>query len=115
MDAHGTHGRGTTAYTPEQYKAVLTLLRVASSRGEYLTVDEVHTATGLLGNTVRAIISAADGTDILLGGTGAKGYKVAATQEEAEEYSYKLSRQLATTARRLHKRAALAKVMWPTP
>jgi hypothetical protein len=59
---------GSQAFTPEQYAKVLNALRRLTKGGRATSVALLAEDVRMGGRTVRAIVAAADGVDILLGG-----------------------------------------------
>lgn len=94
--AQGIHGSGARSFDDDQYRRVVEAIRRGSG-----TVEQITLATGVPGRTVREIVSAADGVDILLGGDG-NGYRLAETREDSE----RLSSRLESQAQRMYARVA---------
>lgn len=106
--AQGIHGVGPSSYTADQKARVIDCVRDYNEQvGIAPTVAEVASATGLRGNTIRAIMSAADGVDLLLGGNG-NGYKLAANSAEVEKLTMRLESQIAKMQERVIRRRELA-------
>ncbi len=103
--AQGVHGVGSAEYTPEQYDFVV---KIFKSMPCPVTVAQLHQATGEKGLTVRQIISAADGVDILLGGSGAHGYERATTREEADRLTRRFQSQATKMWNRISRRESAA-------
>ena len=93
----GNHGSGGSEYTADQYGKVVAFLE---EQTRMVTAEDICSATGVGGRTVRAILSDADGVDfVLILGDG--GYGVASSIDEVEPGS----RRLASQARRMAERA----------
>lgn len=99
----GIHGAGKRSYEPEQYRAVVDLIR-ALGEGETLTVADVSRRTGVGGRTVREIVSAADGRAFLLGGDGNSGYRLAGSSEDAAQLTRRYTSQAQRMTERLLRR-----------
>jgi len=107
--AQGVHGAGNRGYNVDQYKAVVRTM-LAAEPGTVLTVEQLSAATGVPGRAIREILSKADGVDVILGGDGNAGYKVAVSRADAERMTSRLGSQVKTMADRLARRKA-----WPWP
>lgn len=102
MESQGIHGTGTNNYTPEQYALVCAIVRRATVDIP-ITVAQLAEATKLSGNTIRAIVRAADGVEFVLGASS-QGYKVATTALEAERGTWKLTSQILSMKQRAKRR-----------
>lgn len=102
----GVHGSGSRDFKAKQYRAVVDMLKNLPA-GARVTVEDVAVQTGVSGRAVREIVSAADGVDILLGGDG-NGYQLAASLEEAQRLTLRLSSQASRMAARVERRNAKA-------
>lgn len=102
----GVHGSGGRDYSPAQYRLVVDAIK-AIPDGHAVTVELVSNATGVPGRTVREVISAADGVDILLGGEG-NGYRRATCPSDAERLTRRYESQVRRMAERVERRRAWA-------
>ena len=103
--SQGVHGSGGRGYSPAQYAAVVEAVKRVGGYGEALTVERISDATGIAGRTVREVLSAADGVDVLLGGDG-QGYRLAADPSDAERLTLRYESQLRRMAERVERRRA---------
>jgi hypothetical protein len=101
--AQGIHGSGTREFTQADVERV----RKALSRDTHLTVAQLAGMTGCEGRTVRAVLSALDGEELLLAG-GDDGYKIATSWDEAEPLTRRLDSQARKMAARVERRRRLA-------
>lgn len=97
--SQGVHGSGTRIYSPEQYRRVVGVI-LALADGETITVENLSAETGIPGRSVREIVSAADGIDVLLGGDG-NGYRRALDAADAQRLTLRFDSQ----ARRMRERS----------
>lgn len=106
--AQGVHGVGSAEYSQDQYVRV-----VAAFLGQAgpVTALELHRLTGVPGLTVRQIMSAADGVDFLLGGSGADGYRRASSPEDAARLTARFRSQIGRMAARAERRQAFVERM----
>lgn len=100
METQGIHGTGKTNWKPYEYNIVCALVRATRVP---ITVGTIAAVTGLKGNTIRAILSHADGREFVLGG-GNKGYVVASTHMEAQAMDNRLFSQIAAMTDRVNRR-----------
>lgn len=100
----GIHGGGTTKYTAEQSNIVWTLITLGTMFDTPYTVADLHDATGLEGNTIRAIVRDGDGTNMILGGNANEGYRLAANEDDANEYTERLENQIRAMRVRIDRR-----------
>lgn len=103
--AQGIHGSGGRGYDWRDLAVVRDILSHTTPRAA-LTVEDIHLATGVLGRTVRQIVSDIDGLDFLLGGTD--GYFVSEYQEDAAPLTHALQSQVDTMRFRLDRRTGFA-------
>ncbi len=109
--AHGIHGTGTTTYTEAQSTLITALVRALNTRSIVPTVGELAEATGMKGNTIRAIMSEADGNTLLLGGNGV-GYQIARAAEEGDKLTARLESQINSMQERVDRRRRYASHHW---
>lgn len=106
--AQGVHGVGSAEYTEAQYALVVSTFKLLSAHGP-VTALALHQATGIAGLTLRQIMSAADGVDFLLGGSGADGYRIAASAAEATRLTQRFGSQVRKMAGRIQRRRRMAR------
>lgn len=106
--AQGVHGVGSAEYTEAQYAFVVAAFKSMAAHGP-VTALALHQATGVPGLTLRQIISAADGVDFLLGGSGAGGYALATTAAEATRLTQRFGSQVRKMATRIQRRRRMAR------
>jgi hypothetical protein len=108
--SHGVHGSGSREYSPRAYALVVAALKRLGD-DEPITVTALSEQTGVPGRAVREIVSAADGVDILIGGSGVSGYTVARTRRQAAIVTAKLTSQARRMAERSERRVAFAALL----
>lgn len=83
MPANGFRGRdtGSREFTPDQRREVLQTLSEMSDGGKFVRAEDLTDLTGVGGRTIRAIVNAASGRDLVILTTDL-GYKIAETYEE---------------------------------
>lgn len=91
-------GQGSREYTPEEYRRVVAHLR--RNGQEVVRYEDLSRELGVLGRTLRAILSDADGVEFVLL-TGDAGVACAGWLEEAERGTARMRSQ----ARRMLERA----------
>jgi hypothetical protein len=103
--AQGLHGSGSRDFDwREQRKVVDAVLR--AQRSAPLTVEDLVARTDIPGRTVRAVLSAVDGVEFLLGGTG--GYFVCEYADDGDSLSAALRSQITAMTIRLERRDGMA-------
>lgn len=109
-EAQGIHGTGTTRYTAVERNFVIACVIAGTIHNTPVTVADIAEATGLRGNTIRKIMSDADGVDLLLGGTG-NGYIVSSIVEGGAQLTQRLESQVAAMQARIDRRKLYAATM----
>src|SRR5689334_14785934 len=99
--AQGVHGVGSAEYGDDEYRRVVAAF--LAHRGS-VTAAQLHLETGVPGLTLRQIMSAADGVDFLLGGSGADGYRRAETAEDANRLTERFASQVGKMSARILRR-----------
>lgn len=108
--AQGVHGVGSAEYDPAQYALVVRTFKRLAAHGP-VTALALHQATGVPGLTLRQIMSAADGVDFLLGGSGAVGYQLASDAAEATRLTQRFGSQVRKMAGRIQRRRRMARAL----
>jgi hypothetical protein len=104
--AQGLHGAGSREYDSRQASHVLEAIHSSTGRGESLTVEDLVARTDVPGRTVRAILSDADGVELLLG--SAAGYFVCEFADDGDPLTRSLRSQIAAMSARVERRERYA-------
>lgn len=115
--SQGVHGSGRTTYTPWEYVAIVQYLQKQPPMEERTVLvitdlfkDLFQSPPSFGGNTIRKIVhDAEDVGDLLLGGTGADGYRIAQSPEDAQLYSAHLRLQVKSVQTRIRQRERFIK------
>lgn len=106
--AQGVHGVGSGTFNDDQYARVVAAFKemIRTGSNHPVTALDLHVRTKVPGLTVRQIMSAADGVDFLLGGTGAGGYSCAEDPDDSDRLTARFQSQVDKMTDRINRRRA---------
>lgn len=101
---------GSREYTPEQERRVLAAIQNHVGGHAAVTTAQFSNALGIDGRVVRAVLSAHDGVDLLVGG-GDDGLYLCEYADESEAFTHRLIAGARQALARSDRRAAYAASM----
>ena len=108
----GNKDRGQREFTAREYEKAVREMRVYhTGKDNGAPMEDIAIASGLPNRTLRAVLSAADGVEFVLGDDGEGNYFVAQYADETEHHTRKLLAQARSYRERAERRATMAQAL----